>query len=251
MWASFPIQTSSGGVECSMIDKGFQYTRYPEVTVSQWKDVSNKQYFLDLWKEIFGMRRCPLTQDDMVGYIPQKGTIVAKYGYWVGHDKSRQAVYINCLFVEKGHRKEGIATKLIQSITFESCKRWGSIPFFFEVEEIPLSLIKRNAEPVCRYSYVWIPFIGGDIQWKTTSLDILKNMKGFHSFEGWQAYTDGTDYIVFDSNDDIVWYSSVWCLPFFNGFLTMGAHCRVVGWGGSAVFAENMYFTPKHHHYLF
>lgn len=229
-----------GGPECEMIVPHFNYTKYPDVRVTEWKNTTNKETLLSLWKHIFGMVRCPLHDEDLVAHIPQKGTIVAKYGTWVGLSRSRHAVYITYLFVEKQWRKTGVARRLIHSITHASTQKWGDVPFLFEVEQIPPSL--AHAQPVCRYSYIWIPFVGGGLQWKETSLSVLAKKIGFHACTGWVAYHDGLDYIVFDANNDIVWYSSVWALPTFHG---EGAYCRIFGWGSGAVFAENMYFNAS------
>lgn len=253
MWKSFPIQTSSDrGDECATIQRGFKYTKYEDVEISEWKSVpaNVKQWCLSLWKEHFGTQRDPNSDSDLVGWIPSKGVIVAKYGRWIGNTRSRNAVYVDHLYVSPLNRGERLAEHLIHSICYESCARWGdSLAFLFEVDSIPQSLTDRGAQPLCRYHYTWILFtsIEKPPKWKPCSLDILKTKKGFHAgFGGWKAYTDGENYIVFDSSNDIVWYSSATVLHTFDGFTIVGAYCRIFSpLGSSAVFAENMYFDPS------
>lgn len=259
MWKSLPIQTSKlKGKDYTSIDKNIVYDRFPDVNVQTWKDVSNdvRQWCQTIWRDEFGTSRSPLNDADLVGWIPSKGTIVAHYGQWIGDTHSRNIVYINFLYVAPTCRGEGIAKRLILSVSHESQKIWGnSIPFFFEVDRIPQSLIEIDAQPICRYRYLWIPFYQTETKkWKQINLSCIRFLKGFHGGNaGFKLYQNTFgDKILFDCNDDIVWYTYIFSLTSFDGFPSDGAYCRIFcPTGESAVFAENMYFTPSYGtHYL-
>lgn len=249
MWRSLPIQTWEQGDEGSMI-RPMKYPRHKDVHVSQWKDVppTIREWCLTRWAETFGTVRTPLSDDDFLGWIPQKGAVAAKYGKWIGHSRSRKVLYINLLFVETSHRNEGNAPKLILSIAHECCNVWGDVPFLFEVDSIPRSLIERGAQSLCRYHYVWIPFVvHHPSKWTIGSLPDTRGFRG--SCAGWNVFVRNNHSIVFDSNDDIVWYSDLTSLLTFDRL--PGAYCRVFSpTGTSAVFAENMYFPSSAAHYL-
>ena len=252
MWKTLPIQTATdrGGYEGTNMVEYIEYKRDPEVVISTWKDTPTniREWCQSIWKDVFSTKVDPLNEADLVGWIPKKGTITAKFGNWIGETRSRKVVYINYLFVDPHFRGENLASKLILSICNEATLRYGNnIPFMFEVDIIPKSLTDRGAQPICRYHYTWIPFtLFGN--WKQTEIDISKE-KGFHGFySGWRMFKNNKgDKIVFDSNDDIVWYSNILELPTFDGFLIAGAYCRIFSpFGTSAVFAENMYFNPSY-----
>lgn len=257
MWNSFPIQTTEtpSGIEGTMIDPSFKYTNYPEVQTHDWKDCPKqvKQWCLTLWKDVFGTVRDPVGPQDIVGYIPSKATIVAKYGKWIGDRKSKHLVVICFLYVDHSLRGKGIATKMIHTIGHECGKRWGPTSFLFESDTVPSSLSKKKAVPLCTYHYGWIPFIPSDNKWKEIPFN-EETVQGFHgSRTGYRMYQDSVgDKIVFDFNDDIVWYTNLFTLRTFNGFLALGAFCRFfTPWGGSALFAHNMFYTPtRWSHYL-
>jgi len=249
MWKSFPIQTeaTTGGVECQLIDPSFTYTRFEEVQVSEWKDVDPgiQKWCMSIWTDNFGMVRCPLADTDLVGWIPRKGTIVGKRGYWVGQTRSRSAVYITNLYVDPLFRSEGLARKLIHSVAATG----GNTAFLFEVDVIPKSLQERAAQPLCKFGYTWVPFtsISKPPRWKPIEVR-LGDKKGFHSAcTGWQAFQDPAgNQAVFDANNDIVSYTSLLALHTFDGFPAGGAYCRMfTPMGTSAVFAQNMYFPPS------
>ena len=253
MWKSLPIQTvTDRGDDGARILSVNPLTRDPSVEIAPWKDVPAevKQWCLSIWSDAFGTVRTPLGDDDLLGWIPRKGTIVAKYGTWVGETRSRPVGYVSCLYVDDLYRKEGLARLLIQSIANEGCRLWGaSMAFLFEVDRIPASLEERGAMPVCRYTYTWIPFasIQRPPKWTSTTFEILDSVKGFHfpHYTGWKAFAYNGEVIVLDSSNDIVWTSNWLVLSTFDGLPLPGAYCRVfTPFGTSAVYAENMYFTP-------
>lgn len=259
MWESFPIQTRSDeGPDCQTIDPTFQYTRHPDVQVMKWKDApaNIRQWCVSLWKDTFDLVRDPVASADLLGWIPGVGTIVANYGRWIGATRSRRAVYINYLVVAEGHRNGGIAEKLIHSVCAEACVVWGSsTAFLFEVNQIPGGLSRRGAPPVCRFSYVWVPFtsISRPPKWKPANVKkILPRIPGFYgAHTGWKAYTCGSDSVLFDAHNDIVWVSSMLSLATFDGFPAAGAYYRMFSsFGTFAVFAENMYHAPISGHIM-
>ncbi len=252
MWKSLPIQTEGvSGREFSPIDRNFQYTRYPEVNVTEWKNVTRslKQWFTQTWKDSFGTQRDPLHSSDLVGWIPNNGTIVARYGHWIGTTKSKNVAYINFLWVYPDARNEGVAKKLILSVANEICKIHGNdTTFMFEVDTVPESLNQRRAIPMCRYDFVWIPFCPSSVMWKRVSIKNIGAVPGFHGKlnKGFQLYqNDFGDKLLLDSNDDIVWYTSFLSIFTFNRLNKIGTYCRFFSpYGRCAIYAENMYFTP-------
>lgn len=260
MWNCLPIQTSEmKGNEYSSIDRGFEYQRSDHVVVRPWKDVQRniKNWAQTIWKHEFGSVRSSLNDKDLLGWIPDIGTIAAHYGRWIGTTRSKHVVYIDCLYVSPIHRGEGVAKDLIMSICNECQIRWGKgLSFFFEVDEIPKSLKHKGAVPLCRYSYAWVPFLNSNSQpvWKQIpKTKTLSSLKGFHGGAGLRLYQNASgDKMLFDSNNDIVWYTNILSLYTFDGFKALGAYCRIFSSiGSSAVFAENMYFTPSYtEHYV-
>lgn len=253
MWKSFPIQTvRDTGDDGARIVSHNPLVHDPSVTLSLWKDAPPeiRQWCLSIWSDTFGTVRTPLAGDDLIGWIPGKGTVLAKVGRWIGKTRSRSVGYVSYLYVDEQHRKEGVAKALIHSIAAEGCKRWGeSSAFLFEVDTIPQSLQQRSAIPVCRYSYTWVPFMEAirPPKWELTTFDSLASVKGFHSchYTGWKAFKYGKDVVIMDSSNDIVWYSSWVALSTFDGLPLKGAYCRVfTPFGSSAVYAQNMYATP-------
>ena len=235
MWKSFPIQTvEDRGDDGARIVSHNPLVHDPAVTLSLWKDAPPeiRQWCLSIWSDVFATVRTPVADEDILGWIPHKGTVVAKSGRWIGESRSRPASYVSCLYVDELHRKEGVANALIHSIAAEGCKRWGpTTAFLFEVDTIPKSLHERGAAPVCRYSYTWVPFttIQRPPKWEPITLEKLQTVKGFHSlhYTGWKAFKYGEDMVVLDSSNDIVWYSSWLSLSTFDGLPLPGAYCRV------------------------
>lgn len=261
MWKSLPIQTTDmRGEDFHSINKDFNYQRFDNVIIKKWGEVPSdiKTWCKTLWKDNFGTSRTPLNNDDLVAWIPEKGTIAARYGHWIGESHSREVTYINCLYVSPSCRGEGAAMQLILSVCNESSKRWGnSIPFMFEVDKIPQSLIEISAQPICRYSYLWVSFkkkTSNISNWKRIHIRNISMNKGFHGKRtGFRLFQNAIgDKILFDSNDDVVWYTSMMSLVTFDGFVKEGAYCRIfTPFGKSAVFAENMFFTPSYNtHYI-
>lgn len=247
------------GEEFQPIQKNVSYQRFENVNITKWGETSSdtKQWCESIWKEAFGTTRTPLNNEDLVGWIPHKGTIVSRYGYWIGESKSRNVIYVNFLYVSPECRGDGVARQLILSMCNESTKLWGaSTPFMFEVDEIPKSLVDIDAQPMCRYSYVWVPFnkLHKSRQWRKRSTKHISLLKGFHGkHTGFRLYQNAIgDKILFDCNDDIVWFTNMFSLTTFDRHTKDGAYCRIfTPFGKSAVFAENMYFTPSYtSHYI-
>ena len=259
MWNSLPIQTKSdkGGLEFTRIEPSIQYERFSNVEVTSWKDAPPdiRTWCRNVWRDQFKTERDPVSDEDLVGWIPSKGMITAKFGKWVGTTRSRPSVYVNYLYVNPKYRSQGLAKHLILSISHEANKKVGSSSvFLFETDVIPASLTSRGAQALCRYHYMWLPFVSSSKNWKQdTDFSFLDQEKGFHgSREGFKLYSNSTDKVLFDCNDDIVWYTSFLSLFTFDGFDAKGAFCRVFSpFGTSAVYAENMYFNPTYtSHYL-
>lgn len=267
MWNSLPIQTKKDkGIEFTRIEPTVQYERFSDVEVTTWNDAPSdiKTWCRNVWRDQFKTERDPISENDLVGWIPSKGIITAKFGKWVGEIRSRPSVYVNYLYVDPKYRSQGLAKHLILSVSHEANNKAGSSSvFLFETDVIPKSLTSRGAQALCRYHYVWIPFLfdapPSDCRGRYWQLDtdfsILDQEKGFHgSKEGFKLYRkiNSTDKVLFDCNNDIVWYTSFWSLFTFDGFDSKGAFCRVFSpFGNSAVYAENMYFSPTYmSHYL-
>jgi GNAT superfamily N-acetyltransferase len=267
MWNSLPIQTKKDkGIEFTRIEPTFQYERFSDVEVTTWNDAPSdiKTWCRNVWRDQFKTERDPISENDLVGWIPSKGIITAKFGKWVGEIRSRPAVYVNYLYVDPKYRSQGLAKHLILSVSHEANNKAGtSSVFLFETDVIPKSLTSRGAQALCRYHYVWLPFLfdapPSDCRsryWTAdTDLSILHQEKGFHgTVEGFKLFRkiNSTDKVLFDCNNDIVWYTSFLSLFTFDGFDSKGAFCRVFSpFGNSAVYAENMYFSPTYtSHYL-
>jgi len=257
MWETFPIQKGGvSGPDCQTIDRTFLYKKSEDVVVMPWKEVDEptKKWCVSLWKEQFNGGK--LGDDDLVGWIPSQGTIVAKYGKWIGKTRSRNVGYINYLYVTPLFRKGGVANRLIETILYHGCLRWGSSTgFLFEVQSVPRSLSLQNPDYMCRFSYVWVPFTlkSAEKKWKPADFrPYLSNEMGFiGNYTGWKGYKYEEDILVFDSHGDIVWYSNVLTLCTFDGFETSGAYCRIFSpLGNVTVFAENMYFTATFGHHV-
>lgn len=255
MWNSLPIQTKSdkGGLEFTRIEPSIQYERFSNVEVTSWKDAPSdiQTWCRNVWRDQFKTQRDPVCDEDLVGWIPSKGMITAKFGKWLGETRSRPSVYVNYLYVDPQYRSQGLAKHLILSVSHEANKKVGSSSvFLFETDVIPKSLTSRGAQPLCRYHYIWIPFVSSSYWKQDTDFSSVEKEKGFHGTrEGFKLYrkSNSTDKIMFDCNDDIVWYTNFWSLFTFDGFDSKGAFCRVFSpFGTSAVYAENMYFTPTY-----
>lgn len=258
MWNSFPIQThlNKDGIEGSLIDRDYKYERFPDVCVTTWKECPSdiRGWCKHIWHSIFKTVRDPIGDNDLIGWIPSKGTITAKYGKWIGENKSKNVVLINYLYIDPSQRGKNLANQLIQSIGNESAKIWGTTTFLFEADVIPSSLSKKGAIPLCKYHYGWIPFVPSKLDtWKEIPITEISS-KGFHgNMNGYKLYQNTFgDKLLFDPNDDIVWYTNFYSIFSFDGFLIGGAYCRVfTPYGSSAIFAHNMYFTPSYStHYL-
>jgi hypothetical protein len=254
MWERFPLQTyTNKGDDCQLIDRDYAYKQDGSVVVSPWKDVpsSHQTWCLHVWGSLFSHK---IDDTDLVGIIPQKGVILAKYGRWIGKTRSRAVVYINNLYVSIAYRGQGIAEQLIESITYSATNSWGQNPFLFELENVPTSLILRNAEPLTKFSYVWIVFFKtGSSLWKPFPFeDYLSDKPGFiSSYAGWKGYKYNDDIIIFDSLNDIVWYSSMLGLYTFDALPIDGAFCRIFSqFGNISVYAENMYFDSGCSHFV-
>lgn len=259
MWNTFPIQTPSirgGGSEFSIINRSFKYKKFSEVQVKTWKEYSDdeKKWCISIWKKVFGYIRDSINDEDCIGIIPEQGTILARNGIWIDNTVSTKIVYVNYLYVDEKYRNKGIAGKLIQSICAESSIRWGDpISFFFELQQVPKSLSALNADIFSRFSYIWIPFLKNTSNWKVFDYkEYVSNLKGFRwNYKGWKGFKYNEDIIIFDSHNDIVWYTSFLKLIEFDGLDISGAYCRVFSpFGNTYIYAENSYFIPKNIHYV-
>ena len=133
------------------------------------------------------------------------------------------------------------------------CAVWDTpISFFFELQQVPKSLNALHPDIFARFSYVWIPFIKHSSNWKEFDCtEYASNLKGFGwNYKGWKGFKYNEDIILFDSHNDIVWYTSFLKLIEFDGLDISGAYCRVFSpFGNTYIYAENIYFTSKNIHY--
>jgi hypothetical protein len=102
---------------------------------------------------------------------------------------------------------------------------------------------------------VWIPFSLKSSEKRWEPFDFTKHIsdkKGFiGNYTEWKGYRYKEDILIFDSHNDIVWYSSILTMCTFDGFKADGAYCRIFSpFGNVTVFAENMYFKTDSTHYL-
>ena len=255
MWDVFPIlcdPLSDDRFELKTIKPGYKYTRFPEVLVEYWYDVPKdvKKWCETIWADEFGCMRNPLSTDDLLAWIPNQGTLIARNGRWVDDTKSKPMVYISCNYVHPEMRGYRLAEKMINSIAVEACNRWNNEAFLFEIREVPKSLKMRGAIPVARFDYLWIPSSYTDDKWEVIRKKDISNslfrIKGFHpsSFGDCKGYrhTESKRIVILDSHDDVVYYDSVfdlYSLPnsghYVRMFSSTGAH---------HYFIENMYFRP-------
>jgi hypothetical protein len=261
MWEVLPILRTytddDSSIPYSFLSRDHVYDRYDDVEVMKWKHVPEniKEWSLSLWRDHFKIKRNPVSKNDLLIWIPRKGTLVAKYGRWIGDSRSKQMVYVCYNYVDKEFRGEGIAKKMILSMAYEITKRWGPISFMFELKDVPASL--RTAVPLLQFTYMWVPFVSIRVppKWSAVSID-LTGQKGFHCLDwtGYKAFEYDGCRIVFDPHDDIVYYDDYSSLHSFDALPIPGAYCRFFSPAGNIhVYVENMFFTPSAYnfeHYL-
>jgi len=258
MWERLPIQRKTiKGPSYSFITREHEYDACKDVKMTTWKRVPAgvKAWAKSLWEDGFKIRRDPANSDDVLAWIPRKGVLLAKYGKWVGADRSTYMVYMCYNYVTRDSRGAGISEQLILSLCNECTRRWGPVRFMFELQHVPRSL--RDATPILRFSYVWIPFLSVQTppRWVPTSdMRMLAGYRGFHTAQwtGYRAFEYKGMKVVLDPHNDVVYYDDYASLLSFDGLPIAGAYCRVFSpLGGVRVYVENMYFEPeltfKHH----
>lgn len=258
MWETLPIQRRIRGLDFTFMEREREYPEYPNVEWRRWKDVpeSTQKWCLSIWEDIFYIRRNPVEKNDLLFWIPQKGILVAKYGHFVGQQKSRRMIYVCYNFVCEQFRGEGLSKHLILTMANKCKELYGPITFMFELHNTPRSL--QDAIPFMKFSYVWIPFLYANItpKWKPTSdFSFLKGYHGFHSihWKGYKAFKYNNEHILLDPTDDIVYYDNYLSLYSFDGMKLPGAYCRVFSpFGDRTIFIQNLFFDDPDYfnHYL-
>jgi hypothetical protein len=249
MWDVFPIHCEgTSGTPLSTIHPQYPYIRDPDVQVALWHDVPPdvKEWARMIWNDEFTCVRTPLASCDLFAWIPGQATLLARKGYWIGHQKSKPMAMVTCNYVHpllRGHR---LAERMISSIGYEVQAQWSIDVFLFEVHRVPQTLRRRGAVPVCRFEYAWIPTFLPDNRWKLLPSRqirrILRGRPGFHSktYPGCIGYrhADTARVVILDAYEDVVMYESWMDLTTLPGD---GRYCRVPHPAGQVhIFAENM-----------
>lgn len=261
MWERLPIQRTRRGPSYSFIEREHTYELYEDVQVKTWKSVPTgvKRWAQSLWQDGFKVRRNPANAEDILAWIPRKGVLLAKYGQWIGADRSTYMVYMCYNYVARDFRGEGVSEELVLSLCHECTRRWGPVRFVFELQSVPRSL--ADATPIVRFSYVWVPFLSiqSPPRWTPVSVaDTMKGLERYHGFHtaqwaGYRAFEYKGMKIVLDPHNDVVYYDDYTSLLTFDGIPISGAYCRVFSpLGGVRIYVENMYFEPetRFEHYL-
>lgn len=254
MWDIFPIQCKEDkGAHLSTIKPDYNYTRYPDVIIKEWKDVpvEVKRWTWILWKDEFGAFRTPLGPNDLLAWIPKKATLVARRGYWVDKNKSKPMIMIHCNYTHREYRGKGIAERMIHSLGHVGRQMWSIDSFIFEVKQVPKSLVLRNAIPLRRFNYSWIPTMTTDVNWVRMKhrelIQYVFRQQGFHykGMEGCVGFKNSVsgNSIILDSHNDVVFYDSTGDLTTLGD---IGHYCRVFSkFGSHHLYAENMYFDES------
>lgn len=251
MWDVFPIQCQGDkGSPLKTIIPNYKYTVYDEVNVKPWKEVPDevKRWCMTIWNDEFNCIRCPAGGDDLLFWIPKQGMLLGKKGIWVDELKSKRVVYVSCNYVHPEMRKQRVSERLIHMVGHKANELWNIDSFIFEAAKFPRTLLKRNAIPIAKFQYTWVPTMMIDKEWKEITNNEIKNYiygkEGFYPDEcvgciGFQ-HSKSKNIIVLDYNDDVVAYDSYLDLTTLNG---KGHYCRVFSeLGMFYFFAENMYF---------
>jgi len=245
MWDALPIQ------RCGDHDRGFgdtidptvQYPSYPEVCVSEWRnvDLPTRKWAMSLWYVHFGIKRCPVGPRDLFLWIPYVSTLVAKLGALRIDSANIDMATVHCNYVDPSRRGEGLAQKMILTMA----NRLSPRKFMFELQNVPASL--KSAVPFRRFVYVWIPQVFSNT-FAEVSVD-ARGIPGFHpnSWEGYRMFRDGEGRrILMDPHDDIVWCDSIASVLSFHGGGSGGRYVRWFSpYGNICVYAQNMRFSAE------
>jgi len=257
MWSTLPIQRygrKDSGPEFECIRPGHAYPRYDNVRVSKWKDtdLATRAWALQIWRREFSVVRTPLHDTDYLIYVEKTSTLVARLGVWIGDAQTTRMVHVTLNYVAPEQRGLGIAGQMILSMAHDLTKELGcDVKFMFELHNVPPSL--NDAIPFMRFSYTWVPFFAAEA-WTAIQFpsDFWNKKVGFRpdAWAGYQLFSlstagGGEKHILFDPHDTVVWFTDFGSLLTFDK--RAGANVRFF-WslGNVRVYAENMYFTPKH-----
>ena len=245
MWDALPIQRygETEGTEFGeTIDPGVQYPSYPEVCVSEWRnvDLPTRRWAMSLWCVHFGIKRCPIGPLDLFMWIPYVSTLVAKLGTLYVDSTKIDMATVHCNYVDPAMRGRGLAQKMILTMA----NRLSPRKFMFELQNVPKSL--NSAVPFRRFLYVWIPQLFPST-FSEVSVDTC-GIPGFHpdSWEGYRMFRDSNGKrILLDPHDDIVWCDNdITSVMSFHG-----SSSRYVRWfspyGNICVYAQNMRFSEE------
>jgi hypothetical protein len=245
MWAELPIQRYGDppGPDLECIRPGYVYPRFDDVKISPWKDVPPdvQAWALNIWSIAFSVVRTPLAPDDLLMWIPDCSTLVAKRGVWASNEKSTRMHYVTLNYVIPAKRGQNLAKHMILSMAHELSKSDSCVKFIFELHDVPRSL--NDAVPFLRFSYAWVPFFAAD-EWVPIDAAGFRR-PGFtpDTWAGFELFTcRDNHYILIDPHDTVVWYDS------FDSLLTFdkrpGAYVRFF-WplGNVRAYAENIHFS--------
>ena len=253
MWEKFPIQCEGmHGPAFQTIQQFYPYTEFPDVKVEEWSKVSPevKAWALDRWRLVFACTRCPLEGSDLLAWIPEKGTLVARRGWWKGDSKSKPMITMMCNYVETEHRSKRLAEHLISTLGRKASEVWGIDAFLFELQKIPNSLALKKVRLMARFDYIWIHRIYPKTWREISELEIafyLQKMQGnhFQEYTGYRGFVNKENrHVIVDAHDDVVAYDS------FYDLFTMhrGHYVRIFHPAGScSTLVENMYFDQPNY----
>jgi len=244
MWAELPIQRYGDppGPELECIRPGHVYARFDDVSVAKWKDVPQdvQTWALNVWSHAFSVVRTPVAPDDLLIWIPESSTLVARRGVWAGAQKSTRMHYVTLNYVVPAKRGQSLAKRMILSMCHEVSKEDNCAKFMFELHDVPRSLY--SAVPILRFSYVWIPFLATESWEKIDAAGFCRSGFRADTWPGFELYSCKGNHIFIDPHDSVVWYDSFDSLMTFDK--RAGASVRLFWpFGKVRTYAENMYFS--------